>query len=53
MTDFHKPRPYTDASLRRLHYGPIEPMDYDDTFQWWKGAVAVAALALIIWGAFS
>jgi hypothetical protein len=28
------PRPYSDASLRRLQYGPIQPMDEDRGFFW-------------------
>jgi hypothetical protein len=32
MTDWQRPRPYTDASLRQHHYGPLEPME-ESVFQ--------------------
>lgn len=28
------PRPYSDASQRRLKHGPIQPMDEDRGFLW-------------------
>lgn len=28
------PRPHSDASLRRLKHGPIQPMDCDRGFLW-------------------
>lgn len=46
------PRPYTDASLRYRAYGPIEPMDCSGTrAPLWKYAVAVALVAVVLWGA--
>ncbi|MEM8726039.1 MAG: hypothetical protein AAGE86_11015 [Pseudomonadota bacterium] len=30
-----KPRPYTDATIRRLKHGPVQPMEEPSIFDRW------------------
>ncbi len=39
------PRPHTDASLRLMHYGPIEPMAAERRAQWRKDRWLVPLVA--------
>lgn len=54
MTDFQRPRSYTDPTLRHHHYGRVEPLDYPPAISpraWFWGFALTAPLwlALVWW----